>query len=1055
MISKTNCISAYLSEVSSSVIIRNFLLCILMQVIVECVSVRAQYVNEPPLRFGHFNYTVGMSTGAMKDIYKDSKGFVWIATTGGINRYDGSEFKIFRCDAADSTTIGNGSPTFITEDKNGIIWIATSIPHGMNAYNPVTGKFTRYGDKPAYRNLLPAAGISYLFVDSNNVLWMCTNGEGLYAWDQKTNLIKHFVHDPSNPGSLADNYIIGGVALPDGDILVYSAFKIDHYHTMTGQFSHYPLGKESGLHLWTWGPGIFFDNQKRICMPTDSGLCLLDSLMKLGVEYPPGLRKIFATNKNKFIQIAPDGKIWIAADSGLFAYNPSSKVYSVYRYDIHDPLSISPQMYRGLLYDKSGVMWIRGGIINNVSLEKENFHIIINKEKALRLGGPLMENVRRSFQVRSGQIFQTNSEGLTTFDFKTKKFEPFLPDETADQLLKNHDVQFVFQDKTNSYWFGVDHTQLITYDPKLKSWQQWSNKEGPYFTFSGGYHIQSELQDANGCIWFAGAFSVYKYNPQTKKFKQYFIDTTDRTSVKNVVDVIMEPGDGNVWFGNIGLSRYNATKDLIEPVVLDKNESARILSGSNITYALNADAERMWIGTDGSGMFLLDFKTGNCRRISVADGLPNDRIFGISRDFHGTLWVATDNGLCKYTPPKNLFLPNLKGTFRTFTANYTWPVQAFTGPDSTLYFQMFGYNGLLYFHPDSLTDNPFIPPVYITDFKSFNRSVSVGDSSRLLDSTIETKHRIVLSYEQNVFSFTFAALSFVDPEDNKYAYKLEGFDKNWIYTDASHRFASYTNLDAGNYIFKVKASNSDGVWNETPAALYLTITPPWWQTWWFRGLVIAALATIIYGVYRYRMQQVIKVQMIRNNIASDLHDDIGSTLNSISIFSEVAKQQAKENIPALDQIGLSSRKIIESMSDIVWTINPENDNLEKIISRMRAFAYQTLKAKKIDLVFEADTSLNSLSLPMQVRKNFYLIFKEVTNNMVKYSHATRAAFKITYADHHIHLEIRDDGIGFDTEVMREGNGIKNMKQRAKEIRATLTIESAPGGGTTTELFMKL
>jgi signal transduction histidine kinase/ligand-binding sensor domain-containing protein len=996
-----------------------------------------------------------MSKGAMTNMYKDSKGFVWIATSGGINRYDGSEFKIFRCDAADPATIGNGSPTAITEDKNGIIWIATNIPRGMNAYNPVTGKFTRYSDNPAYRNLLPAAQILSLFVDSNNVLWMCAEGDGLYAWDQKTNLIKHFVNDPNDQGSLADNYLIKGIALPDGDILAYSAHKVDRYHTKTGQFSHYTPVIEPALSLWKWVPGIFCDNQKRICIPTDKGLYLLDSSMKIHVEYPPGLQKIFAACRNKFIELTPDEKIWMATDSGLFVFDPFSKVYSVYRYDVHDPLSISPQMYRGLLYDKSGVMWIQGGIINNVSLEKENFHIVINKENALRLGGPLSENVRRTFQVRSGQIFQTNSEGVATFNFTTKQFEPFLPDETANRLLKNHDIKFVFQDKSNSYWFGVDYDQLIEYDPKLKSWKQWSIRETHHFVFSGNFNFQSQLQDANGHIWFAGAFAVFKYDPHTKEFKKYFVDTANRSRLSNIINVVMEPGDGNVWFGNIGLLRYNANKDLIVPVSLDRNEPARILSTSKITYALKADSSRMWIGTDGSGMFLLDFKTGNCKRISMTDGLPNDRIFGISRDFHGSLWVATDDGLCKYIPPKNLFDAHEKGTFRTFTANYTWPVQAFTGPDSTLYFQMFSYNGLLYFHPDSLRNNPFTPPVYLTDFRLFNQSVLVGDSSMLLDSTIETKQRIVLSYEQNAFSITFAALSFLDPEDNKYAYQLEGFDRDWIYTNATHRFASYTNLDAGNYIFKVKASNNDGVWNETPAILYLTITPPWWQTWWFRSLVIVALAAIFYGAYRYRMQQVIRVQMIRNSIASDLHDDIGSTLNSISIFSEVAKQQAKENIPALDQIGLSSRKIVESMSDIVWTINPENDNLEKIISRMRAFAYQTLKAKKIDLIFEADTSINSLSLPMQVRKNFYLIFKEATNNMVKYSKASRAAFNITYADHHIHLEIRDDGIGFDTEEIREGNGIKSMKRRAKEIRATLTIESSPDRGTTTVLLVKL
>jgi len=216
--------------------------------------------------------------------------------------------------------------------------------------------------------------------------------------------------------------------------------------------------------------------------------------------------------------------------------------------------------------------------------------------------------------------------------------------------------------------------------------------------------------------------------------------------------------------------------------------------------------------------------------------------------------------------------------------------------------------------------------------------------------------------------------------------------------------------------------------------------------------LVLILFQIIYKNFRTR--QKLKLETIRNNIAADLHDDIGSTLNSISLFSEVAKQEAGKPIPALDQIGVSARKIVDAMSDIVWTINPENDTFENVIARMRSLAYLLLKAKAIEFTFKADESLNRLSLPMLVRKNFFLLFKEATNNLVKYSNASRASFHLSLDGKIVKLVIRDNGAGFDMENAPMGNGIKNMKRRAAEIGAQFIIESAEGRGTNIELSFK-
>jgi two-component sensor histidine kinase len=360
--------------------------------------------------------------------------------------------------------------------------------------------------------------------------------------------------------------------------------------------------------------------------------------------------------------------------------------------------------------------------------------------------------------------------------------------------------------------------------------------------------------------------------------------------------------------------------------------------------------------------------------------------------------------------------------------------------------------GFISFKPEELKDNDFIPPAYITNLKLFNNEVKPGSKDSLLKKSIEFTKTITLDYTQNDISFEFAALNYFHPEKNGYQYKLENYNDDWITTDASRRFANYTNLNPGKYIFKVKASNNDGKWNNIPTEIEIIITPPFWQTWWFKTLIALAAAGIVYGIYRYRLKQVLRLQNIRNRIAADLHDDIGSTLNSISVYSEVAKNDPEQRNISLSMIGESSRKVIDAMSDIVWTINPDNDNFEKVILRMRSLAYNLLRAKNIEFTFKADESLNNLKLSLEKRRNFYLIFKETINNLIKYSQAKRVQISLNNHSNTITLVVRDDGIGFDATKKYNGNGLTNIRKRAKEMNAELNIESGEEIGTSTQLI---
>ncbi len=355
--------------------------------------------------------------------------------------------------------------------------------------------------------------------------------------------------------------------------------------------------------------------------------------------------------------------------------------------------------------------------------------------------------------------------------------------------------------------------------------------------------------------------------------------------------------------------------------------------------------------------------------------------------------------------------------------------------------------GFLVFNIDS--------PVFRSKPGIVNSSfIKIDNKNLLFDSLMKNKGLILKYNSYNSIQLGFSDYSVFVPGKTSYEYALyKGGDTVWNKIPGKPEL-TISDLSPGKYKLLLRASNVFGDYSEEINAFPIVIVPPWWQTGWLKALILAMIGFIFYGLYRYRLQQLKRLQIIRNNIASDLHDDIGSTLNSISIYSEVAKQQAGKEIPALDMIGMNSRKIIESMSDIVWTINPENDSFEKIIVRMRSFAYQILKAKNIEFTFEADEKLNTISLPMQARKNFYLVFKEAINNLVKYSGASRVMISLSGENKNITLRIRDNGKGIQVNPESQGNGLLNMKRRAEEINAVLNIESGNAEGTGIELMLK-
>jgi signal transduction histidine kinase len=310
-----------------------------------------------------------------------------------------------------------------------------------------------------------------------------------------------------------------------------------------------------------------------------------------------------------------------------------------------------------------------------------------------------------------------------------------------------------------------------------------------------------------------------------------------------------------------------------------------------------------------------------------------------------------------------------------------------------------------------------------------------------------------LRHTENTLQFNFSSLDFDNPEKVSFRYRLEGFDENWMQADA-RRQANYTNLDAGNYVFTVQVANANGEWLSSRSFKF-KIVPPFYLTFWFLALVGVAILGLVYAFYQYRVGQILKVQEMRNRIAADLHDEVGSTLSSISILSELAVFQRNESHQLMEQISENARDTIDKMDDIVWAINPDNDLLFDLESRVKTFAVPLFESKNIDFSIQFGEATQNIKLNLEQRRNVFLILKEAINNLVKYSQARKAAVICTRLNNQLIFNVKDDGIGFDLTAPTDRNGLKNMRQRAERIGGHLTIESAVGQGTSVTAQLKI
>jgi len=969
-------------------------------------------------------------------IGQDHYGFLWLGTTDGLNRFDGRNFIIYRNIPGDTNSLPNNIINNLCIDSIGRIWVATN--GGLCYYN--------FSDN-AFHNIVFNDTIEK--IDRHRVHFVTTSIDGGIWFATKTHLHKWFKNRelltyplPSAEG-LTIKYIH---ASPDGHVWIGTNNQLVVFDEQSKTFTEIkitsPFSIAKNLNV-TVHPIIPLDKSSLLIGSWYAGLQKVnfsDDSIRM-VQYPdeeetdPRKHIVSGIAKN------PNGLWWIGTyGNGLSLFDAGKgKFTDHFHHNPADSKSLSDDYVNDIFTDASGILWI------GTSAGLDKFDPLTQQFKSIAIPASVDEfSVYRLPYLIDEDVNDpkwlwicVGGAGLFHYNTLSREFKRFFHDEKNPSSLPDNTVYTIFHDAKDRMWVS-SRTGIFSFD---KTHEKFSASPDPINTIPGGIHII--IQSKNNITWYATySNGIYSYDEASGKLTSYRYDEANPNSLPdNRVFCMMEDHNGLIWVGtqNKGMCSLDPSTGKFRFFEHRKGDPGTI--PDNGIYDLHEDEQHhLWIATE-NGLAEMDLADLSIKNYTTNDGLCNNDIFSITPDLQGNLWLATNNGVSKYDPASHLF--------KNYFMHDGLPTNSISGSvsctsDGTLYF---GTSGMITFcQPERMKINRRIPPVVITNFKIFDQQAPVMRNGEMLQP-------VHLSYKENMITFDFAALNFTNSILNQYAYKLEGFNEDWILC-GNKQSATFTNLDGGEYTFRVKAANNDGIWNELGTEVILIVDPPFWKTWWFYFLCAVFTGAVLYAVYRIRINQFLRLQEIRLRISRDLHDDIGSTLSSINMMSSMANTSdpsVKKSSDLFQTISSASRQAMELMNDIVWSINPKNDKMEMIIIRMRQYASEMLEAAQIPFAIEMDDECKHIILPIEKRKDFYLIFKEAVNNLAKYSNADKVVIQLRYIGRMLTLIIADNGKGFDINDSYRGNGLKNMKARAEMLKGDISIQTTPGHGTTVTL----
>lgn len=1105
-------------------------------------------------RFVRINDEQGLSQNTVNCIVQDRKGFLWIATEDGLNRYDGYSFRVYKhhndipssisynyiqCllesrsgniwigtdggglnkldesgngfifylhDSANIKSISSNFILALHEDHSGNLWIGTK-GGGLNHFDISTKEFIHYLHTDADSSTIPSKYITSLLQDSSGNLWVGTYGEGLNRLETKSKKIVRYLHDPSDPATISDNYI----------------------------------------------RSIFNDHSGNLWIGTENGLNRLDNSGRRFIHYLHDDADATTISSNLIMPVLQDysSNLWVGTwGRGLNRLDASGKNFIHY---IHDPADISTIASNDIMYlfeDSYRNLWVGtlAGGLNRLDESNKNFnHYFHDPANKASISG---NRIFSFLEDRSGNLWVGSEKGLDRSENSGKEFIHYFHDAADRGSVSKNEIQALLEGRAGDLWIGTWGGGLNRFDKSTNSFIRYSHDNANAASISSNY-ILCLLQASSGAIW-VGTWTggLNRFDVSTKIFTHYRHDDVNPASISSDgIKYLMEDHSGKLWVATKnGLNVLDGSGNGFIYYFHDAANAGSI--SSNDIYSILEDRKgNLWVGTH-EGLNLLVHEKGVVflKWTESNSAIPNNLIYGILEDDHGNLWMSTNKGLSRFTPPsqdfilneaKNLITKNLsqsvhrfdrneRGIFRNYDVsdgiqgNEFNECAFYKSKEGWMHFG--GINGFNRFHPDSIRDNLILPKVVITRFEIFNQNVGVFPDPAKTEKDDETENiisidrqyylprlityidKVRLSYSENFFTFEYAALHYTKPWKNQYAYKMEGFDKEWNYV-GTKRYATFTNLSPGEYIFRVKASNCDGVWNEEGARLKIIITPPFWNTNWFYGLCIISLVSGLALFIKMRernlqqakrvLEQTVKdrtaviektnqtlneaniklkeLESFKETMMGMIVHDLKNPLNVVIGYANEEPSEKSHNV-----IARASKQMLNLVMNILdvqkfeetkVNLNLENNNLssmvENAIQEVETLANQ--KNIRIDNLIN-EKYIITLDLALMSRA-----FVNLLNNAIKFTpDGGSIAMNANMENSDLIITVSDTGIGIPTDQIKTifkkysqiagkksivagstGLGLTFCKMAVEAHGGKIEVESEVGAGSTFYIILPL
>ncbi|HWI93498.1 MAG TPA: two-component regulator propeller domain-containing protein, partial [Flavisolibacter sp.] len=1073
--------------------------------LVLMLSVKA-FSQKPDIRFEHLSTEEGFSQNLVTCILKDHYGFMWFGTDDGLNRYDGYKITLYRNNPKNPKSLSGNLINGIFEDSKGNIWIAID-GGGVNIYDRNTNSFARLLHNDNIPSSLRDNAVKCFYEDVNGNVWIGTY-RGLDMAIGTTGRFKHYTIDPLKKDPLSEQ-ITSVICDRQNNLWVGTMKGLALFNASSQTFRLFYHDEKNNNSISDDRVNVLMGDQNGdVWIGTRNGLNLLKKNSDKFIHFFNDKKNSNSLAHNYIWSLAKleDGKIWIGTEHGLDLFDESSQYFFHYTSIPGDETSLPHNSLRCTYVDDQGILWlgsVAGGVRKyDKKLSRFGLYKPLNSN-------PATLNLKMVFsfaESKTGDIWiGTDGGGLNIFHVKDKTFSHFeyKKNDPAHSLLSNTVIKLLNSHDGQGLWIGTYGSGLSYYNFSTKTFTHYTpGDDNRHLSDKAVYAL---LEDRNGNLWIGtndgGVNMLDKKSGILTKF--VFGSAEDGEHLANsCIRSFYETTDGKIWIGT-----YGAGINIYDPITKKFTYLNTITASlsNNIVLSLHGDKHgNIWAGTMG-GLNLWDEKKHAFVSFTEENGLANNVVTSIQEDSNGFLWLSTKKGITRFNPTSKKF--KNYGLYNGLQGYEFLLNSGLKTSSGEMYFG--GINGFNIFDPANMPENHIPPSVVITDFQLYNKSISAGENSTL-KKDIAVTDTIILPFGKSMMSFEFAALNYTASEKNQYAYKLEGFDKDWIYSGTS-RTATYTNLDPGEYTLTIKASNNDGVWNEKGKAIKVIITPPFWNTWWFRLLASFALVAVIYLVYRIRTKA---IHQQKEQLELQVQERTQS-LAAMTLEERKARQEASEANKELERKNKELEQFayvashdmqepLRTISSFVNLLNSQykdkfDDRAQKYMSfivqatdRMKVLIHDLLEYSRIGKKKEtAHLDLNKIVNEVLADLNFAIadsgatveveqlpavsvyptemkqLFQNLIINAIKFrKKGTTPEIEISAEKHNGHWKflVKDNGIGIDpkqaerifvifqrlhtrNEYEGSGIGLSHCKKIAELHKGKIWVESTPGEGS--------